>query len=109
MLKSSLCHALLADWIFKMSMNRRDFVSRSAASAAVGALGVPTMLTGAASGQESSAGGSLEPVRLGVVGLNGRGNALMQGFNALPNVRIVGLCDVDQAVLQRRAEEMKGY
>ena len=90
-----------------MSMNRRDFVSRSAASAAVGALGVPTMLAGAASSQDSSAGGSLEPVRLGVVGLNGRGNALTQSFSALPDARVVGLCDVDQAVLQRRAEEMK--
>jgi predicted dehydrogenase len=89
-----------------MSMSRRDFVGRSAASAAVGALGMPTFLAGA-SGVQSPEEGIDQPIRIGVVGLNGRGNSLMQAFHGLPNARIVALCDVDQTVLQRRASEMK--
>ncbi|MDG2029808.1 MAG: Gfo/Idh/MocA family oxidoreductase [Phycisphaerales bacterium] len=89
-----------------MSMSRRDFVGRSAASAAVGALGVPTILAGA-SGVHPQGTSKEQPVRIGVVGLNGRGGSLLQAFHAQPDARIVGLCDVDQNILQRRASEMK--
>ena len=90
-----------------MSMNRRDFVGRSAALAAGGTLGAPGFFIRSAAAQEPGVEGSTDStVRLGVIGLNGRGNALMQSFHALPGVRIDGLCDVDRTVLDRRAAEI---
>ncbi|MEY3162271.1 MAG: hypothetical protein RIT25_2262, partial [Planctomycetota bacterium] len=45
--------------------------------------------------------GANEALRLGVVGLNGRGSELVGSFRRLPGVRIAALCDVDRAVLDR--------
>src|SRR5512144_3001699 len=38
-----------------------------------------------------------DTVRIAVVGTGGRGNALIDNFAALPQVRITALCDVIQA------------
>ncbi len=51
--------------------------------------------------------GANETVRLGVIGLNGRGAELTRSFALLPNVRIAALCDVDRDVLDRRATELQ--
>lgn len=45
--------------------------------------------------------GANEALRLGVVGLNGRGSELVGSFRKVPGVRIAALCDVDRAVLDR--------
>ncbi len=58
-----------------MSMNRRDFVGRSAALAAGGTLGAPGFFIRSAAAQEPGVESSKDsPVRLGVIGLNGRGS-----------------------------------
>ncbi|MCH2143838.1 MAG: Gfo/Idh/MocA family oxidoreductase [Phycisphaerales bacterium] len=91
-----------------MAMNRRDFVGRGAALVAGGGLAVPGLLVGKATGQDPVIPTSSEPpVRLGVVGLNGRGGSLMNAFHNLPEASIVGLCDVDSTVLDRRALEIE--
>ncbi|MEZ6017671.1 MAG: Gfo/Idh/MocA family oxidoreductase [Planctomycetota bacterium] len=46
-----------------------------------------------------------EVVRLGIVGLRGRGWNHYHAFKGLPGVQIVALCDVDAEVLTRRAAE----
>ena len=45
-------------------------------------------------------------VRVAVVGLNGRGRNHLTSLRALPGVRIVAICDVDTAVLDRVAAEL---
>jgi len=40
-------------------------------------------------------------VRVAVVGLNGRGREIARDFRLMPGVRVVALCDVDTAVLDR--------
>lgn len=46
----------------------------------------------------------MEPLRAGVVGL-GVGQGHIQGYQADPRVEVVGLCDIDEAKLQRVAGE----
>jgi predicted dehydrogenase len=43
-------------------------------------------------------------VRLAVVGLNGKGKEQAAAFRGIPGVRVVALCDVDRAVLERNVE-----
>ena len=71
-----------------MSMNRRDFVGHTAMVTAA-ALGAPAILARTALGQDVVSTPVDQQVRIGVVGLNGRGNSLMQKFHSLPDARIV--------------------
>jgi predicted dehydrogenase len=42
-----------------------------------------------------------ETVRLGFIGIGGRGNALIDNFGAAPNVKIMALCDVVPAKVEK--------
>jgi hypothetical protein len=42
-----------------------------------------------------------ERVQIGIMGVNGRGGALAQGFMQQPNCEIAYICDVDENVLGR--------
>ena len=87
-----------------MPINRREFLSGSAAFT----MAAPILaLPGTGVQDTNSPERARSEVRLGVAGLNSRGNALTQSFHGLPDVRIAALCDVDSRVLQRRAEEME--
>ncbi len=50
---------------------------------------------------------SSDAIRLAVVGLNGRGSDHVGSFRALPDVRVVALCDVDELVLAREAKKFR--
>lgn len=57
-----------------------------------------------------------ERLRVGVIGLRGRGKDHLAGFRKLPDVAITALCDVDQAVLDaaladagKRGEVVQGF
>ena len=45
--------------------------------------------------------GANQDIRLAVVGLNGKGRDHFRSFSAMPGVRVVAVCDVDTAVLDR--------
>lgn len=45
-------------------------------------------------------------VRVGVVGVHGRGGGHIGEFRKIPGVRVVALCDVDRQVLGARAESL---
>ncbi|MDB6165823.1 MAG: iolG 2 [Lacunisphaera sp.] len=47
-------------------------------------------------------------VRLAIVGLNGRGREIARSFHEIPGVRLVALCDVDTAVLDREMAIARG-
>jgi len=69
-----------------MSLNRRDFIRKSA----LGALGItflPSLIT---------RGSVNERVRIAHIGLGGMGNQHMDWFANLPGAEVVALCDVDQ-------------
>ena len=94
-----------------MTISRRGFIGQTSTLAAVGALGVPGILTRTTWAQEGQAAQTsakaLPEIRVGVAGLNGRGSSLMNEFRKLPGVRVVALCDVDSNVLSKRAAQMK--
>lgn len=91
------------------SLNRRDFLKRTALGAA--ALGLPCYSWGSVSGANDA-------VRVGVVGFGGRGADHIGGMRRLAGegVRLVALCDADRRILDagveacaRRNERVKGY
>jgi predicted dehydrogenase len=51
----------------------------------------------------AQAAGANDDVRVAVIGLNGRGRNHLTSLRAVPGARIVALCDVDTAVLERTA------
>jgi predicted dehydrogenase len=51
--------------------------------------------------------GANDDIRIAVVGFNGRGRSLIDGFRKLKGVRVVALCDVDADVLARGVREFE--
>ena len=77
-------------------MQRRDFLKT-------------TMLTGAAVAGRSwvqAAGAPLNRVRLAVMGVGGRGSALMQSAMHFPDIEIAAVCDVDSRAMDKAAAEV---
>ena len=90
---------------------RREFLKSSATAAA--ALALPGLALG---NSPSKSGGANDDVRIGVVGLGsivappgvgGRGHQLIQAIGKVPGARIVALCDVDRAHLERESKPFK--
>jgi len=77
------------------SLSRRGFLTASAAAAA----GLTLWRTSARS--YAQVVGANSAVRLVVVGCNDMGRSQINQFRVLDGVRIIGLCDVDTAVLDR--------
>ncbi|WP_263354943.1 Gfo/Idh/MocA family protein [Acidicapsa acidisoli] len=48
--------------------------------------------------------GASDRVRLGIIGLRGRGQEHIQRFGTLPNVEIAALCDIDDSVLREHLQ-----
>ncbi len=86
-----------------MSLDRRQFLRRSAAAAA--GLAVPTFAG-------SRVRGANDEIRIAVAGCGVRGGAHVAEFGKLPGVRIVAVCDPDRerlAAFGRRVEASFGY
>ena len=79
------------------SDSRRGFLKSSAAVTAASILAVPALARGIASPSNR--------IRVGAVGIRGRGRGLVNSLRKLPNVEIAALCDVQAAVLDARANE----
>jgi predicted dehydrogenase len=73
-------------------LNRRTFIKSSALLAAGAAL--PARSWGQVMG-------SIDDLRVGVIGLNGRGGNHLSSLAKISGVRVVALCDPDSAVLDR--------
>jgi len=91
---------------------RREFLKSSATAAA--ALGLPSLVLGSDSPSKGS--GANAEVHIGVVGLGdvaavggvgGRGHQLIKAIGEVPGTRIVALCDVDRAHLDRETKPFK--
>jgi predicted dehydrogenase len=78
-------------------MLRRVFLSQSLSAVALAGLSTRALRA------EDSPN---EKIALGVMGLNGRGNELARAYSAIPGVEIAYLCDVDERVPGRVAEQI---
>jgi predicted dehydrogenase len=76
-------------------VSRREFLSRTAVTAAAG-----TIVAGAPVTRNVL--GANDRVNLAIIGTRGQGSAHIQGFSKLPNVRVTTLCDIDENVLASR-------
>jgi predicted dehydrogenase len=56
----------------------------------------------------SQVAGANDAIRVGVVGINGRGGAHISEFGKLAGVRVAALCDVDLRVLKSKAAKLPG-
>ncbi|HOZ45370.1 MAG TPA: Gfo/Idh/MocA family oxidoreductase [Candidatus Hydrogenedentes bacterium] len=79
-----------------MSVTRRQFLGTSAAAVIVAG----TMARGKVFGAN-------DRVRVGVVGIHGRGGSHIQGFSRLPGSEVVALCDCDKNVLAGCAKDLE--
>jgi predicted dehydrogenase len=91
-------------------VTRRNFLSTSATTGL--ALGMPRVIRGARAAQSQSPN---DTIRIAVVGLGsttavggvgGRGHQLIPRIEEISGARIVALCDVDQAHLQREVQAL---
>ena len=79
----------------KRTTNRRDFLQKTAAAAAVG-LAASGMRVARAGGREDAN----ETVNLGVIGCGKRGTGLIDRFGETPGARIVAVCDLHAGKLK---------
>lgn len=75
-------------------MMRRSFLKK-AAGTAVGALGFPYLINSSALGKEGGVAAG-DRIAMGVIGVGGRGRAVMQSFLELSDARVVAVCDVNE-------------
>ena len=94
------------------TITRRNFLNTSVTAGL--ALGLPRIVIGAEGSSRSP--GPNDTVRVAVIGLGsttavgavgGRGHQLIPRVREVPGARIVALCDVDQAHLDREARQFK--
>src|SRR5438309_1860736 len=94
------------------TITRRKFLNSSITAGL--ALGMPRIVIGAEGSSRSP--GSNDTVRVAVIGLGsttaaggvgGRGHQLIPRIREVPGAKIVALCDVDQAHLDREAQPFK--
>ncbi len=81
----------------RTSLNRRDFILKSSASA-LGFMYIPNFLSRV---QPS------DKLQVAHIGLGGMGNNHMNWFAALPEVDVVGLCDVDSEHLGKTLQSLQ--
>ena len=82
-----------------ISLNRRSFLKTSLMSAAACTLSPRSW---------SQVPGANDDIRIGVIGVNGRGQSHINEFRKIKGVRIAALCDVDLNVLDKRAQNLEG-
>jgi predicted dehydrogenase len=89
------------------SIDRRDFLAQSTAATTTTALGAMAVWQQqAAAAPADKPAGPNDVIRVGVIGLRGRGKSHIHGFEDLPDAQVVALCDVDERVLGPRSEEL---
>jgi len=85
-----------------MEQSRRNFI-KSSSALALGLSAFPSFLTAAQMGSQN------DIVNMGVIGCNGMGWSNISSHLKMNNIRVIGLCDVDDSVLERRKEDYKKF
>jgi predicted dehydrogenase len=77
---------------------RRRFLKTAAAGAA--AISLPAAAWGRVAGANDA-------IRVGVIGVRGRGGDHIKGFSAVPGVRVTAVCDCDASALENAAQRLR--
>jgi len=87
----------------KPTFSRREFLATTSATGLAVGLGsvaaVPAVL--------AAPGSPNEEIRVGCIGIRGRGQAHVDGFSSIRGVKVVALCDVDEKALGAGAESLE--
>ena len=79
--------------------SRRDFLKKSIAGTAVFSIG--GVLPAFSPKSYGKILGANERIKVSVMGVNSRGNALAQNFANQPNAEVIHICDVDQLAAEK--------
>ena len=82
----------------RRTMLRRKFLKRSAG--AVAGIAAPALVG------PGHVLGANEKVRMGFMGVGGRGGSIMKGFAELPEVDAVVICDIDSNRIPKAVDEV---
>ena len=85
----------------KHIVTRRGFLKSSAAVATAAGL---SRFTGLSAKSYAQVVGANEDIRIAVIGFNGRGKSHIDAWRKMKGIRLVALCDADEAVLHKEAE-----
>lgn len=92
-------------------LDRREFLGKSTLAGGAAAVALTAWSASAGASEDADAAqasrGPNDVIRVGCIGLRGRGHSHMQGFQVLPGVEVAALCDVDESVLNQRASELE--
>ena len=80
-------------------ITRRNFMQKTAA------IGAGVAAASLSAGSWSRVMGANDEIRMGVIGFKGKGAQHIDVFHGLDGVRVVALCDADQAILDREASK----
>ncbi len=81
-------------------LTRRSFLKDTAGITAGAAVGL-----GVLASSKTAWAGANDRVRVGIIGINGRGKDHLQGFLGQKNVEVAALCDVDERIFEPRMKE----
>ncbi|MBP8255691.1 MAG: Gfo/Idh/MocA family oxidoreductase [Opitutaceae bacterium] len=89
------------------SWSRKDFLKTSLLGGGAAILGKSSPLYGQGSAAIASSGSANGDIRIGIVGLRGRGNGHIKNYypGKQRGTRLAALCDVDSAVITQRTAE----
>jgi len=83
-------------------ISRRRFLARAGAAGVIGAVGAQAFSQSFASDSPN------DQISVGVIGLGWRGSELLSQVSRLRGVRVVSLCDVDSALLEKAHQQFPG-
>jgi predicted dehydrogenase len=89
-----------------MANSRRDFIKTTLTGSAMVVAG--GILPGFSAGSYGRIWGSNEKIRISMMGVNSRGNALAQTFAQLPDCDIIHVCDVDSRAIGKCLKTLSG-
>ena len=86
-------------------MKRRQFINQTSMIGAGGLIGLGNLVNAASIRKHISAN---DKIRFGVIGCNGMGWSNVRSLLEMEEVELIAIADVDQNVIDRRADEYKG-
>lgn len=88
--------------------SRRSFLNNAGRLVAATAIGtIPVAQTFATNSNDSKRAGAAEKIGVALIGCNSMGWANLKEHLAQPDVTCIALCDIDETVLNKRAEEVE--
>ena len=89
-----------------MEKSRRDFIRKTFAGTTVAVAG--GILPGFSAVSYNRIMGSNEKIRVSMMGVNSRGNALAQTFAQQSNCDVIHVCDVDSRAIDKCRKTLEG-